>query len=144
MHVRVGHIYLGAKYHLTFFYFTVVHLFEKSQTFFYRTVTVRTFYSGLCRSTFLGGNFLRSLFVNISLAFFNKANGKVPQLLEVVGSIIFVSPLISQPLNVFLYCFYIFYIFLGRVCIVEAQVAYTSIFLGDTEVHADGLSVAYM
>ena len=70
VHVRTGHVNLGTKNHLPGLYVAAVHFAEKSQAFFCRTVTVRAVLSGLGGCTFLSGNLLRCLFVNVCAAGF--------------------------------------------------------------------------
>ena len=142
VHVRACHVNLGTEHHLAFFYLAVVHLLKQLQAFFCRTITIRTLSSRLSRSTLLCSDFFCRLLVDICFTFFNKLNSKVPQLLEIVGSIIFVSPLVTQPLDIFLNSFNVFHVFFCRVSVVESQITYATVFLGNTEVHADGLSMS--
>ncbi|CCZ70572.1 uncharacterized protein BN759_02712 [Bacteroides sp. CAG:702] len=142
VHVRACHVNLGTEHHLAFLYLAGVHLLEQVEAFFHGAVAVRAFRSRLGRRTFLSRYLFRGLFVHIRLSFLDEADGEVPQLLEVIGRIIFISPLESQPLDVFLDRFYVFHVFLRGVGIIEAQVAYASVFLGDAEVHADGFGMS--
>ena len=54
------------------------------------------------------------------------------------------SPLEAQPLDVVLYVLNEFCILLHGVCVVEAQVTFATIFLGQSEVDGDGFCVAYV
>lgn len=69
---------------------------------------------------------------------------KLPQLLEVIGSIIDVAPLKAEPLDVLEDIFYVFVVFLTWVGVIKSEVADTLVFFGYTEVHADGLGVTDM
>ena len=142
VHVGACHVYLGAEHHGTFLNLAAVHFLEQVQCFFDRTVAVGTFHTGLGGSSFLGGNLLGSLFVDVCLALFDEADSEVPQLLEIVGSVIFVTPFVAQPLDVFLDGFYIFHIFFGGIGVIETQVADTAVCGGNTEIKADGLGVS--
>lgn len=142
VHVGVGHVYLGTEHHGSFLYFAAVHLLEQLQVFFDGAVAVGAFHTRLGGGTFLFGYLFGSLFVDVGLAFLDEADGEVPQLLEVVRSIVFVSPLVAQPLDILLDGLYIFHVFLGGVGVVETQVAYASVCGGDAEVKADGLGVS--
>ena len=142
VHVGVGHVYLGAQHHGTFFYLATVHLLEQLQIFFNRAVAVRTFRTRLGRCTFLCRYFFRRLFVDVSLAFLDEADGKVPKLLEIIRCIIFVAPLVAQPLDILLDGFYVFHVFLRGVGVVETQVAYASVSGCDAEIKADGLGMS--
>ena len=95
VHVGACHVYLGTEHHGAFLNLTAVHLLEQIQCFFDRAVAVGTFHTGLGGSSFLGGNLLGSLFVDVCLAFFDEADSEVPQLLEIVGSVIFVTPFVA-------------------------------------------------
>ena len=84
------------------------------------------------------------LLVDVGLAFLDKAHGKVPQLLEIVGSAVYVLPLEAQPADVFKDGINVFGIFFLRVCVVEAQVADAAKALGHAEVHANSFRMAYV
>ena len=112
VHVGVRHIQFGTKHHAALNGLGGVHLLEESQIFFYRTVTVWRRCSGLCRSAFLLGNLLRCLFIDVSLSLFYHPYSEVPQTLEVVRSVVQVSPLESQPLYVLQYRVNVLRIFL--------------------------------
>ena len=141
VHVRIRHVNFGTEHHSTFCYFTCIHLLEQGETFFYWAVAVGTFHTRLGRSTFLLCDLLGSLLVNICFTFFNEADGKVPQLLEVIGRIVFITPLVTQPLNIFLDGFYIFHIFLGRIGIIETQIADAIVVGCNTKIKANSLGV---
>lgn len=65
------------------------------------------------------------------------------QLVEIVGGIAdLAGPLEAQPLDVGLDGIDVLLVFLGRVGVIEAQMAIASEFLGQAEVQADRLGVA--
>ena len=144
VHVGVGHVQFGAQHHRAFFGFPAVHFLEEGQVFLYGAVAEGAGRAGLRRRAFLLGDLLAGLLVHIGLAFFNESYGKVPQLLEIVGRMIDVAPLESQPLYVFLDGLHVFRVFFDGIGVVQPQVACPTIFLGDAKVHADGLGVSYM
>ena len=78
VHIRIGHIYLGAQNHCAFGHFACVHLLKERQTFFNRPVAIRTGLPWLCWRAFLCGNLFTGLLVNISFALLNQTYGKVP------------------------------------------------------------------
>ena len=78
VHIRISHIYFGAKNHCTLGYFSSVHLFKERQTFFNRPIAIRTGLPWLCRRAFLCGNLFTGLLVNISFALLNQTYCKVP------------------------------------------------------------------
>ena len=74
------------------------------------------------------------LLVNICFTFFDEADREIPQLLEVVGRVINISPLISQPLDILLDRLHVFLILLRRVRVVETEVADTAMAFSDAEI----------
>ena len=63
-------------------------------------------------------------------------------MLEVIGGVVFVTPLVAKPLDVLFDGIDVLHVLLGGVGVVEAQVAHTAMLGGDAEVEADGLGVA--
>ena len=116
VHIRIGHVQLGAQHHGTFFRLAAVHLVKQFQIFFYGTVAIGARRTGLRRCSLL----FAALFVDVGFAFFNQSDGKVPQLLKVVRSMIDFSPFESQPLYVLLDGLYVFRVFFDRVCVVQS------------------------
>ena len=141
VHVGICHVELCAKHHRAFYSLRRVHRFEQSKALLNGTVAVWAWRSSGSRCAFLLCDLLRGLLVYISHAFVDHPNGKIPQLLEVIGSVIDVSPFESQPTDVVKDVFYIFVVLLRGIGIVEAKVANAIVFLCCTEVHADGLCV---
>ena len=121
-----------------------VHLLEEFQVFLDGAVAVGAFHTRLGGRTLLFGYLFGCLFVNVGFTLFDEADGEVPELLEVVGRIVFVAPLVSQPLDVFLDGFHVFHVFLRGIGVVEAQVAHATVSGGNAEVEADGLGVSYV
>ena len=144
VHVRVCHIYFGTQYHSTFFHFAVAHLLEQRQVFFDRTVAIRTIDTRLGRGSFLLGDNFRTLFVDIGFSFFDQTDGKIPQLLEIVGCVIDVTPMESEPFYIFLDCIDILYIFFYRVRVVETKVTNSVVTFCNTEIQTDCFGVSYM
>ena len=144
VHVRVSHIELGTQHHTSFRSLRCIHLLKKSKALFDRTVTVRTGSTRSSRSTLLLSNLLSSLLVDISMTFLDHPDSKLPQLLKVIGSIIYITPLKTKPLNILKNIFYIFIVLLTRIGVIETEIAYSIIFLSNTKVHTDGLSMTYM
>ena len=141
VHVRVRHVNLCAKHHLAFLDLARIHLVEELKRLLNRAVTVWTLGARLRWSAFLCGDLLRRLLVDICLATFYQFDCKIPKLLEIIGSIIFVTPLITKPLDVFFDGIHIFHVLFCRVGVVETQVANAAVVLGDAEIQADGLGV---
>ena len=142
VHVRVGHVYLRAEYHLAVFNLAVLHGLEESEVLVDWTVAVWRCYTWLGRCTFLLSYLLGSLFVDIGLALFDKLNSEVVELLEIVGSVVDIAPFEAQPSDVLLDRIYVFHIFFDGVGVVKSEVAYAVVFLCDAKVHADGFHVS--
>src|SRR5262249_44110306 len=74
----------------------------------------------------------------------DQLNTPIIELLKIVGSVVELLPLETQPTHVFLDGVYIFgFLFLG-VGIVEAQIGAAAELVGQPEVQADGLGMANM
>ena len=144
VHVRVGHVELGAKHHRAFLRLGSVHLMEQLQALLHRPIPIWRRRAGLRGRTLLLGDLLARLLVYVSHALLNHPLGKFPKLLEIVRSVIYVDPMEAKPLDIFQYGVNILGVFLARVCVVEAQVAHSAVVLGHTEIHADGLGMAYV
>lgn len=83
---------LGTENHLSLLNFAGVHLLEQLKALLDGTVAVWTVCTRLCRSTFLLGNLLGCLLVNICLALLDELDGEIPKLVKVVRSVIYVRP----------------------------------------------------
>ena len=141
VHVWISHVKLRTKYHTSFYSLRSVHFLKESKAFLNRTVAIWAGSTRGSRSTLLGCNFLCSLLVDISMSLLDHPYSKLPQLLEVIGSIIDVAPLKAEPLDVLEDIFYVFVVFLTWVGVIKSEVADTLVFFGYTEVHADGLGM---
>ena len=141
VHVWISHVKLRTKYHTSFYSLRSVHFLKEGKAFLNRTVAIWAGSTRGGRSTLLGCNFLCSLLVDISMSLLDHPYSKLPQLLEVIGSIIDVAPLKAEPLDVLEDIFYVFVVFLTWVGVIKSKVADTLVFFGYTEVHADGLCV---
>ena len=141
VHVGIAHVELSAQHHRAFNGFRGVHLLEQPQVLLNGTISERTRTTGLRGGSLLFGNLLRCLFVNVGHSFLNEPNGKIPKLIEIVGSIVNILPVEPEPLDVVHDVLDIFSILLSGVCVVETQVTDTTKFLGYTEVHADGFGM---
>ena len=144
VHVGIGHIEFGTQHHASFYRLGSVHLLEECKAFLYRAVTIRACCTGSGRSSLLFCNLFRSLLVDVGMSVLDHPDGKIPQLLKIVGSIVDFAPLEAEPLYVLQDVFYVFVVLLAGVCIVKTKVADTVIFLCHTKVHADSFGVSDM
>jgi len=143
VHVRRGHVDLGAQYAGTIRELTGAHAGEPVQVLFHRTVAERAVLArlGEAATVFLG--LLRSQVVDVGLAGLDQLHRPVVQLVEILRGIAhFTGPFEAQPLHVAFDGVDVFLVFLGRVGVVETQVRDAAELLGQAEVHTDRLGVA--
>ena len=100
VHIGIGHIQLSAKHHATLNSLRSVHLVEQLKTLLYRTVTIRRSHTRCSGCALLFSYLLSSLLINISMSVLYHPNGKVPQLLKIIRSVINIAPLETQPMNI--------------------------------------------
>ena len=142
VHVGISHVELCPEHHRAFYCLGSVHLLEEGEVFLNGSVAIWACLSRCCRRTFLLGNLLRCLLVDICHSLLDHPHGEVPQLLEIVAGVIYVAPFESEPLYVVEDRVNIFSIFLRGICVVKSQVAHAAISLSDAKVHADGLGMS--
>ena len=97
VHVRVGHVELGAQHHTALNSLRSVHLVKQFEVLLNWTVAVGRVGSGSSRSALLLCNLLSSLLIDVCVSVLDHPDGKLPQLVEVVGSVVYVAPLESEP-----------------------------------------------
>ena len=144
VHVGRSHVDLGAQNHLAGSHVAGVHLTEEAQALLGGTVAIGRILSGLRRGAFLGGNLLGGLLVDIGTALQDAPFGKVPKILEIVGSIDLLAPFEAEPLDVLLDGADILHVFLLGIGVVHAQVAGAAELAGGAEIHGDGFGVTDM
>ena len=142
--IRTCHIDFGTKNLFAVFKLAVFHFFEKSQIFFYASVSRRTFLTGLRKSSSVFSYLFCAHIADISKTFFNKKNGGFVHSIEVVGSVKFSVPFKAEPFDIFLYAFNILFVFFYRISVVETEIAFAFIFIFHTEIYAKGFCVPYM
>src|SRR5690606_2524025 len=91
----------------------------------------------------LAGLFRRQI-ADVRLAGLDQVNGPLVQLLEVIGSVMLLGPLKAQPAHILPDGIDVLLIFLGRVGVIETQVALAAELLGQAEVQTDRLGMADM
>ena len=142
VHVRIGHVDLCPEHHGALGHFAVVHLVEQLEALLCWAIAIGAGRAGLCGCAFLLGYLLAGLLVDVGLALLDEPHSKVPELLEIVGRIIYMSPFEAKPFYVALDALHILGILLLGIGIIEAEIADTSETLGDTEILADSLGMA--
>ncbi len=143
-HVEIGrrHVDLRAQDVRAVREFSRAHPREQRQILLDGSIAVRTVPSRLGQRAAVGANLVGIQAVDVGLPLLDQRDGKLVELLEVVGRIELGVPREAQPLDVFLDGVDILDVFLGRVRVVEAEVADAAPLLGDAEVQADGLRVS--
>ena len=108
-----------------------------------RAVAERAVLARLGQRAAVDAHLLRRLVVDIGLAGADQVLGPVVELLEIVRGVIEVlAPVEAEPAHVALDGVDVFLLLLGRIGVVEAQMAAAAELLGDAEIEADRLGVA--
>ena len=141
-HIGMRHIYLRAEHLLAVGIFAGLHFPEEAQVLLYAAVAPRAVLArGLDRAAVLP-HLLLGLVIDVCLALEYHLLGPLIELVEIIGSVAFLLPLESQPLDVLFDCVHIFGVLLRRIGVVVAEVGLSVIFLGKAEVYAETLGVA--
>ena len=77
VHVRVSHVNLGTQNHLPFLNLAILHGLEQAQVLFYRTVAIGRVRASFGRRTFLFGNLLGGLLVNVCFTLLDETDSEV-------------------------------------------------------------------
>ena len=119
------------------------HAAEQVEILLDRAVAERTVPAGLGQGAATDPHLLLGLIVHIRLAGFDEIFGPRVELLEVIGGMVEVlAPVEAEPVHVALDGVDELLLLLGRIGVVEAQVAVAAELLGDAEIEADRLGVA--
>ena len=139
------HVDLGAQHPRAVLKFAGAHAAEQIEIFLDAAVAVRAFGARLGQRAACQPHLLLGLIVDIGLAGADQVLGPFVKLLEIVGRVIkMLAPIEAEPAHVALDGVDIFLLFLGRVGVVEAQIAMAAEFLRDAEIQADRFGVADM
>src|SRR5262249_4352970 len=119
------------------------HAREQVQVLPDRAVTVGALLPGLGQRAAVRPYLVGAQAVHVGLAGLNQLYGVLVQRFEIVGGVEqFVAPVEPQPVDVFFDRLDVLDVFLGRVGVVEPQVAHAVVLQGDAEIEADRLGVA--
>ena len=129
-----------------------LHGAEQGQRFVARTVAERRILAGLAEIAPVGGHVFGALAVHIGKAGRDQVLGHRIQLVEIVACVVQVAlaigrlrfPVKAQPFHAVHDGVDVFLLFLGRVGVVEAQVALAGVVARQAEVDADRLGVAHV
>ena len=92
VHIRAGHINLGAQHHFAWLNLSAVHIAEEGETVLVGAVAIRTIDTCLRGCTFLSGNFFARLLIHVSQVIENTPFSEIPKVLKVVAGIANLSP----------------------------------------------------
>ncbi len=143
VHVGRRHVDLGAQHACAVGELAGFHACEQVEALIGGTLAERAVLARLGEVAAVFARLLGGQIADIRLAGLDQLDGPVVQLVKVLrGIALFTGPLETQPLDVGLDRIDVLLVFLGRVGVVEAQVAGATEFLSQAEVHADRLGVA--
>ncbi|OPZ12598.1 MAG: hypothetical protein BWZ10_02078 [candidate division BRC1 bacterium ADurb.BinA364] len=141
--VRRGHVDLGAKRARAIGEFAGSHPPEQIEVFLDGAVAIGAVFArlGQCAAEF--AHLIAAQVANEGLAGLDQADGVVVEDFEIVRSVIKAfAPVPSQPADIVFNRLDILGFFLGRIGVVEAQMAAAAEFARYAEVEADGLGMA--
>ncbi|MNV14843.1 hypothetical protein D3C71_1055400 [compost metagenome] len=140
--VAAGHVDLGAHGARAIGELTGTHAAEQVEVFLDAAVAVRRGTTRFGQGAAVGAHFLGRQVADIGLAVADQLlRGQVIGI-EIVRGVAQLVPLKAQPAHVVLDRGHVLRVFLGRVGVVETQVADAAELTGDAEVQADRLGVA--
>jgi Flp pilus assembly protein TadD len=140
--VARGHVDLRPQHPRAVRELAGAHAREQVEVLLHRAVAVRAVATGLGQRAAAQADLLLGLVVDIGLAGPDQVLRPGVELLEIIGSKVQVrSPVEAEPAHVALDGVDVFLLLLGRVGIVEPQVAAAAELLGNAEVEADRLGM---
>ena len=141
--VAGGHVDLRAQHARAVRKFARLHAPKQVEIFVHRAVAERRVLAGFRQRAALDADFFLRLVVDIGVAGLDQAFRPVVQAVEIVRGVIEIgSPVIAEPVHVGLDGIDIFLLFLGRVGVVEAQMALAGKLLRDAEIQGNRLGMA--
>ncbi len=123
IHVGRRHVDLGTQRSRAVGEFTVTHPAEQIQIFFDAAVTIGAVATRFGQRAAVLACFVTRQIANVSVTFADQFFGPLVQLIKIVAGEVQVVPLETQPANVVLDRIDVFDFFLGRIGVVEAEVA---------------------
>ena len=145
IHVRRGHVDLGAQRLGAVRKLSSLHPREQIQILFRRAIAERAVLARFGQAAAVLSGLLWRQVANVSLARLDQLDSPIMQLAEVVRSVaLFTRPLKTEPLNIALDRIDVFLVFFRRVGVIETEIALATKLLRQTEVQADRLGMADM
>ena len=146
VHVAAGHVNSGAEHSGTFGIVAAFHGLEECQILLHRGIAVGGGGAGSHQIAALLAHRLAVLQVHIGQAVLDEVYGAlVVEIKDIGGPVQVLTPVETQPVDIFLDGVDEFDIFLAGVGVIKTQVTHrpeVGIFLGKTEIQTDGLGVA--
>ncbi len=140
--VRRRHVDLGAQHQRPVLELAGAHPREQVEVLGHRAIAVRAVLARLGERAAILADLVGRQAVDVGQAGPDQVLGVAVERLEVVGGVEQAGPVEPEPLHVGLDRVDVLDVFLGRVGVVEAQVAAAAELAGDAEVQADRLGVA--
>ena len=140
--VRRRHVDLGAQHVRAVGELVGAHPREQIEVLRHRSIAVRAVPARLGQRAAVRAHLVGAQAVDVRLALLDQLDGELIQPLEVVRRVELGVPREAEPRDVLLDRVDVLDLFLGRVRVVEAQVADAAALGGDPEVEADRLGVA--
>ena len=141
-HVRVRHVDLRPQHVSPVRELPGLHPSQQIEVLRDRAIPIRTVRSGRRDGPAVETNLVLRLRVHVRFAILHQQLGDLVEPAEVVAGVELSVPLEAEPAQVLLECLDVLDVLGERVGVVEAQIAASVEFLGDTEVQADGFDVA--
>ena len=135
IYVRRRHIYFRSERLFAVGIFAVFHFFKKFKVLFDRTVSVRRLNACRRKRSAICANLVSRKVAHKSQTFLYENDCLFVHNVEIVGSIKFSVPAVTEPLDIFFYRFDVFDVFFRRICVVETQITFAVKFLFYAEVY---------
>ena len=142
--IRARHVYLGAKHLFAVCKLALGHAAEQVEIFLDRTVAVWAVFAGLGQGAAVFAYFVGRQVADIRLALLDELYRALIEEVKIARGIIYLVPLVAEPLDILFNGVDVFDILLGGVGVVETEVANAAVLLGNAEIDANSLCVADM
>lgn len=136
------HVYFRPKDFRSLGVVAGAHFPEEFHVLFDGSVSEGAFFSGELDGTSVCSDLFLGLVIDVGESLCDEVFSPEVELLEVVGGVELLSPLESEPLDVLLNGVDVFDVLLCWVRVVESEVCFPSVSLGEPEIDADGLCVS--
>ena len=145
-HIQIGrtHVDLGSQAFFAVGVFSLSHFRKEAQIFLRGTVSVRALFARFGQRAAQIFDLFRGKVADERFAFFDQARRAIVDDVEEVGSVALFRPFVAHPADIAADGVHKFRLFFGRVGVVEKEVAFAAVFLGDPEIDEHALGVPDM